>query len=116
MSKNYAQDHLIKDLIEDLESRFSDNLVSVFGLGRYFDQNLPPNWIKNDVDLVAIVDSLESIPKQDWTEVRYEKKQVGAKEIRIGFKFNLNLKRIFFSFCARELTRLRLILYPLLLM
>jgi len=52
----------------------------VFGIGSYFDENLPPNWIKNDVDLVVIVDSLEDIPKQDWTEVRYEKKQVGDKE------------------------------------
>jgi len=57
----------------------------VFGLGSYFDPNLPPNWIRNDVDLVVIVNSLEGIPKQDWTEVRYEKKQVGAKEIWIGF-------------------------------
>ncbi|GAH67250.1 unnamed protein product [marine sediment metagenome] len=57
----------------------------MFGIGSYFDDNLPPNWIKNDVDLVVIVDSLKCIPKQDWTEVRYEKKQVGDKEIWIGF-------------------------------
>ena len=40
---------------------------------------------QNDVDLVVIVDSLENISKQDWTEVRYEKKQVGDREIWIGF-------------------------------
>jgi hypothetical protein len=57
----------------------------VFGIGSYFDENLPPNWIKNDIDLVVIVDSLEGVPKQDWTEVRYEKKQLGDKEIWIGF-------------------------------
>jgi len=79
------QDPLIKGLLDDLESRFSDNIVSVFGIGSYFNQNLPSNWIKNDVDLVAIVNSLESIPKQDWTEVRYEKKEVGANEVWIGF-------------------------------
>jgi len=79
------QDPLIKDILDDLESRFSGNIVSVFGIGSYFDENLPPNWIKNDLDLVVIVDSLEGIPKQDWTEVRYEKKQVGDKEIWIGF-------------------------------
>jgi len=57
----------------------------VFGIGSYFDENLPLNWIKNDVDLITIVDSLEIIPKQDWTEVRYEKKRLEGKEIWIGF-------------------------------
>lgn len=60
------KDPLIEEILNDLESRFSDNIVSVFGLGSYFDQNLPPNWIKNDVDLVVIVNSLEGIPKQDF--------------------------------------------------
>ena len=79
------QDPLIKEVLDDLESRFSEHIVSVFGIGSYFDENLPPNWIKNDVDLVVIVDSLESVPKQDWTEKRFEKKQVEDKEIWIGF-------------------------------
>ena len=85
MSQKFIRDPLIKDILDDLESRFSDQIVSILGIGSYFDENLPPNWIKNDVDLVVIVDSLEDIPKQDWTEVRYEKKQVGDKEIWIGF-------------------------------
>ena len=85
MSKKYLRDPLIKNVLGDLESRFSGSIVSVFGIGSYFDESLPPNWVKNDVDLVVIVDSLESVPKQDWTEVRYEKKQVGDKEIWIGF-------------------------------
>jgi len=85
LSKNYDKDPLIEEIIEDLKSRFSSHVISVFGIGSYFDRKLPPNWIKNDVDLVAIVDSLEHIPKQDWTEVRYEKKLIGGKEIWIGF-------------------------------
>ena len=79
------RDPLVKEVLDDLESRFSGHIVSVFGIGSYFDEKLPPNWVKNDVDLIAIVDSLEHVPKQDWTEVRYEKKQVGDKEIWIGF-------------------------------
>ena len=78
-------DPLIKEVLDDLKSRFSGNIVSVFGIGSYFDQKLPPNWIKNDVDLIVIVDSLETIPKQDWTNVRYEKKRIEGKEIWIGF-------------------------------
>ncbi len=85
MSQKFIRDPLIKNVLDNLESRFSDHIVSVFGIGSYFDGNLPPNWIKNDIDLVVIVDSLEVIPKQHWTEVRYEKKQVGDKEIWIGF-------------------------------
>ena len=79
------RDPLIKKILDDLKSQFSESIVSVFGIGSYFDENLPFNWIKNDVDLVVIVDSLEIVPKQDWTDVRYEKKQVGDKEIWIGF-------------------------------
>ena len=79
------RDPSVKKVLKDLESRFSGHIVSVFGIGSYFDDNLPPNWIKSDVDLVVIVDSLKNFPKQDWTEVRYEKKQVGDKEIWLGF-------------------------------
>ncbi len=85
MNQKYVRDPLIKNILDDLESRFSGHIVSVFGIGSYFDERLPPNWIKNDVDLVVIVDSLEHIPKQDWTEVRYEKKKIGGKEIWVGF-------------------------------
>ncbi len=92
MHQKYRHDPLIKDIITDLESRFSKQVVSVFGIGSYFDENLPLNWIKNDVDLVVIVDSLEIIPKQDWTKVRYEKKRIGDKEIWIGFNTLEGLK------------------------
>jgi len=85
LPQKYRHDPLIKDILIDLESRFSKHIVSVFGIGSYFDDNLPDNWIKNDVDLIVIVNSLEIIPKQDWTEVRYEKKQIGDKEIWMGF-------------------------------
>ena len=85
LHQKYWQDPLIKDVLVDLESRFSKHVVSVFGIGSYFDENLPPNWIKNDVDLIVIVDSLDIIPKQDWTEVRYEKKRIEDKEIWMGF-------------------------------
>ena len=79
------RDPLIKEVLGDLESRFSGHVVSVFGIGSYFDESLPPKWIKNDVDLVVIVDSLEAIPKQNWVKIRCEKKRVGDKEVWIGF-------------------------------
>jgi hypothetical protein len=36
---------------------------------KLFRGKTPLNWIKNDVDLIAIVDSLEGIPKQDCTKI-----------------------------------------------
>ena len=85
MHQKYRQDPLIKNILTDLKSRFSKHIVSVFGIGSYFNEDLPSNWIKNDVDLVVILNSLEIVPKQDWTEVRYEKKRIGDKEIWMGF-------------------------------
>ncbi len=85
MHQKYRQDTLIKNILNNLESRFSKHIVSVFGIGSYFNEDLPSNWTNNDVDLVVIVDFLEIVPKQEWTEVRYEKKRIDDKEIWIGF-------------------------------
>ena len=85
MHQKYRHDPLIKNVLTDLTSRFSKHIVSVFGIGSYFNDDLPSNWTKNDVDLVVIVDSLEIVPKQEWTEVRYEKKRIDDKEIWMGF-------------------------------
>ena len=85
MHQKYRHDPLIKNVLTDLTSRFSKHIVSVFGIGSYFNDDLPSNWIKNDVDLVVIVDSLEIVPKQEWTNVRYEKKRIDGKEIWMGF-------------------------------
>ena len=86
MVKIKVNDNLIlKKILDDLEDRFSDNIISVYGIGSYFDDSLPSDWIKKDLDIIVIVQSLEAIPKPDWTEIRYERKKVEDYEVWIAF-------------------------------
>ncbi|KKL22377.1 hypothetical protein LCGC14_2436070, partial [marine sediment metagenome] len=38
-----------------------------------------------NLDIIVIVKLLEEIPKQDWTEIRYEKKKVSRNHVWLGF-------------------------------
>jgi len=62
-----------------------DNILCIYGIGSYFDPNLPVDWIKNDIDIIVIVKSLNPIPKEEWTDVRFEKKEIDGVNIWIGF-------------------------------
>jgi len=58
-------------IVQDLVERFSENIISIYGIGSFFDRKLPDDWIKNDIDMICIVKYIEKIPKmKDWTEVR----------------------------------------------
>ncbi len=58
-------------IVQDLVERFSENIISIYGIGSFFDRKLPDDWIKNDIDMICIVKNVEKIPKnQDWTDVR----------------------------------------------
>jgi len=76
---------VLKNVLDDLQQRFSDNIISIFGIGSYFDDSLPSDWIKIDLDIIVIVKSLEAIPKPDWTHIRYEKKEIDSYEVWLGF-------------------------------
>jgi len=76
---------ILENILDDLQKRFSDNIISIFGIGSYFDDSLPKDWIKNDLDIIVIVKSLESVPKPDWTDVRYEKKDLEKREVWLAF-------------------------------
>ncbi|TFG29509.1 MAG: hypothetical protein EU532_02925 [Promethearchaeota archaeon] len=76
---------LLRKILNDLEDQFSDNIISVYGIGSYFDESLPSDWIKKDLDLIVIVNSLEAIPKPDWTEIRYERKKLEDCEVWLAF-------------------------------
>ncbi len=82
---------MITSLIKNLQDEYGDEIIAIYGVGSYFDESLPSDWIKNDIDLIVIVNSLESISKKDWTSVRYEKKSMGKFEIWIGFNTLLGL-------------------------
>lgn len=38
-----VEDVLVKSIITDLIAQYSDNIISVYGIGSYFDDSLPPN-------------------------------------------------------------------------
>ena len=79
------EDLILEKIKDDLKQRFSDNIISIYGIGSYFDHSLPSDWIKKDLDLIVVVKSLDSIPKSDWTEVRYERKKVDDYEVWLAF-------------------------------
>ncbi|KKM64326.1 hypothetical protein LCGC14_1502470 [marine sediment metagenome] len=81
----YDNDPLINSIVSDLLNRYSDNIIAIYGIGSYFETSLPPNWVKNDLDIIVFVKSLEEISKQDWTEIRYEKKEVNGNHLWLGF-------------------------------
>ncbi len=61
----------IYSIIQDLVEKFSENIISIYGIGSFFDRKLLDDWIKNYIDMICIVKYIEKIPKiQDWTEVR----------------------------------------------
>ena len=51
--------------MQNLVEKFSENIISIYGIGSFFDRKLPDNWIKNDIDMICIciVKNIEKIPK-----------------------------------------------------
>lgn len=78
---------IIYSIVQDLAEKFSENIISIYGIGSFFDRKLPDDWIKNDIDIICIVKDIEKIPKtQDWTEVR-----------RLDYKRNRYMANVFFN-------------------
>ena len=92
MSKIKTEDSIVSSIVGYLENNFKDNLVSVFGIGSYFDKSLPVDWKITDIDVIVIVNSLETIPKSEWTEVRYETKFVNNFKVWLGYNTLEGLK------------------------
>ncbi len=63
-------------IIEELKVKLKNNLIAAYGIGSFFDSSLPNEFKKGDVDIIAVVQSLKKLPKQDWTEARFETKDI----------------------------------------
>jgi len=74
------QDPLIQKILHFIETRFGSNLNSVYGIGSYFDDSLPSNWMKNDVDIVIFVESTTRIPKEEWKQ-RFKPKKFNGYDV-----------------------------------
>lgn len=75
---------LVAKVIEDVKSRFTDNIVAIYGIGSYFDDSLLSTWITNDIDLIIIVKDINQIPKKEW-DMRYLTKKIEGKDVFFGF-------------------------------
>jgi len=80
-----TKDSIISNIINYLKDSFKDNIISVYGIGSYFDESLPSDWKNNDIDVIVIVNSFDKIPKLDWTEVRYETKNIENLDVWLGY-------------------------------
>jgi len=85
VNKIKTKDSIISNIINYLEDSFKDNIISVYGIGSYFDETLPFDWKSTDIDVIVIVTSFDKIPKLDWTEVRYETKNIENFNVWLGY-------------------------------
>ncbi|MCP6718677.1 MAG: hypothetical protein KJI71_00410 [Patescibacteria group bacterium] len=61
-----------------MKARHKDNLTAIYGIGSFFDRNLPSTWIKNDIDLILVVKSIKNIPKKVWDKRFYPEEMKGS--------------------------------------
>jgi RNase P/RNase MRP subunit p29 len=78
------EDHLVKELVGKIKARHKDDLIAIYGIGSFFDKNLPSNWIKNDIDLILVVKSIENIPKEHWDR-RFYSEDLEGFEVFSGY-------------------------------
>lgn len=76
---------LITSILNDLHDRLGEEIIAIYGIGSYFDESLPTEWVKNDIDLVVVLKSLEHVPKKEWSTVRFERKLYGGAEVWISY-------------------------------
>ncbi len=92
MNKIKTKDSIISNIINYLEDSFRDNIISVYGIGSYFDKTLPSDWKNTDIDVIVIVNSFDKIPKLEWTQVRYETKNIENFNVWLGYNTLQGLK------------------------
>ncbi len=71
-------DSIIDCVIEDLAVRLDDNLLAVYGIGSYFEDSLPSNFTKDDIDLIAIVRTTEKLRT-------FKRQTIGKSEVFVGY-------------------------------
>ena len=86
MVKFNLKKKIVEKIISLLLNRFGDNVISIYGIGSFFTYPEIDEWNNYDIDIIVIVRTIESIPQQDWTEIRYE--MVKIEDFNIWFDFN----------------------------
>lgn len=92
MNKIKAVDNITTSIIKYLQTNLKGEIISIFGIGSYFDKNLPSDWRNTDIDVIVIVSTLDKITKLDWTDVRYEVRKFDNHNVWIGYNTIQGLK------------------------
>ena len=92
MNKIKAVDNITTSIIKYLQTNLKGEIISIFGIGSYFDKNLPSDWRNTDIDVIVIVSSLDKITKLDWTDVCYEVRKFDSHYVWIGYNTIQGLK------------------------
>lgn len=92
MIKIKGVDNITSNIIKYLQTNLKDEIISIFGIGSYFDKNLPSSWRNTDIDVIVIVSTLDKITKLDWTDVRYEVRKFDNHYVWIGYNTIQGLK------------------------
>ena len=77
---------LVLEVASLLLEEHKENFISLYGIGSYFDDNKPDDWISNDVDFIAVVENFDNIPKDKTTSSRHEYMSIEKKEVFIAFQ------------------------------
>ena len=95
----YWEYHLELEVTSRLLDEHKENFISLYGIGSYFDDNKPDDWISNDIDFIAVVENFDNIPEDKNTSSRHKKMYIEEKEVFIAFHTleTLNSKELFNS-------------------
>jgi len=85
-------DIITSSIIKYLQTNLKGEIISIFGIGSYFDKNLPSDWRNTDIDVIVVVPTLDKITKLDWTDVRYEVRKFNNHNVWIGYSTIQGLK------------------------
>jgi hypothetical protein len=87
------KDIVIQKILDQIKQRFQDRVISIFGIGSYFDKTLGDDWISNDIDIIVVLNDLKRSPKHDWTTARYEILKIKGYKIWVGYSTTEALKK-----------------------
>ncbi|MFX1279313.1 MAG: hypothetical protein ACFFA3_07840 [Promethearchaeota archaeon] len=79
------ENSVVEIIIQDLIARYKELIIAIYGIGSFFDEEIPSSWKRKDIDIIVIVETLKPFPKVDWTEAKFLKRKIEGKEIWIGF-------------------------------
>ena len=76
---------IIGDVLASVLEAYKEHVIAIYGIGSFFDDSLPDDWTKNDLDLIVILDDLSIVPKKDWTDARFDTFKRDGIEVFIGY-------------------------------